>query len=74
MFDAGLIITLVGMLGVFLFLIILVISMDIMSNIIEKYFPEKEDSTPTKNKTTTDLEIAISIAAIKSFTAKENVK
>ncbi len=72
MFDAGLIITLVGMLGVFVFLVLLVISMSIMSTIIQKYMPEKEIVAPVKIKADRDVEIAVSIAAIKSFTAEEN--
>ncbi len=72
MFDAGLIITLVGMMGVFVFLVLLVISMSIMSTIIQKFMPEKEVVTPIKLKADRDVEIAVSIAAIKSFIAKGN--
>ncbi len=72
MFDAGLIITMVGMLGVFVFLIILVLSMNVMSAFIQKFLPEKEVVTPVKAKPSGDIEIAVSIAAIKSFTAKES--
>ena len=72
MFDAGLIITLVGMLGVFVFLVLLVISMSIMSKFIQKYLPEKEIVTKANTVLSTDLEIAVSIAAIKSFISKEN--
>lgn len=72
MFDVGLIITLVGMLGVFVFLVLLVFSMSIMSTIIQKVLPEKEVVTPVKTKPSQDIEIAIAIAAIKSYTSKEN--
>ncbi len=72
MFDAGLIITLVGMLGVFVFLVVLVISMSIMSKVIQKFIPEKEVSKPIKLKTDRDVEIAVSIAAIENFIAKGN--
>ncbi len=72
MFDAGLIITLVGMLGVFVFLIVLVLSMGLMSSFITKFLPEKEVSAPIKAKPTVEVEIAVAIAAIKSLSAKEN--
>lgn len=72
MFDVGLIITLVGMLGVFVFLVLLVFSMGIMSAIIQKVLPEKEVVAPVRSKPSQDIEIAIAIAAIKSFTSKEN--
>ncbi|QEN04477.1 oxaloacetate decarboxylase [Thiospirochaeta perfilievii] len=72
MFDVGLIITLVGMLGVFVFLILLVFSMSIMSTIIQKVLPEKEVVVPVKAKPTQELEIAIAIAAIKSLSSKES--
>lgn len=71
MFDAGLIITLVGMSGVFVFLILLVFSMSIMSSIIQKFMPEKEAVAQVKKAPSTDIEIAIAIAAVKSFTSKE---
>ncbi|OQY36768.1 MAG: hypothetical protein B6229_09440 [Spirochaetaceae bacterium 4572_7] len=72
MFNTGLIITLVGMLGVFVFLILLVISMGIMSKIIQKYLPEKVPITKKNKNPSGNVDIAISIAAIKSFIAKEN--
>ncbi len=72
MFDAGIIITVVGMLGVFVFLIILVLSMSVMSTFIQKFLPEKEVVAPVKSKPSGDIEIAVSIAAIQSFTAKES--
>jgi sodium pump decarboxylase gamma subunit len=71
-FDVGLIITLVGMLSVFVFLVLLVFSMSIMSTIIQKVLPEKEIVATVKSKPSTDIEIAIAIAAIKSHTSKEN--
>ena len=72
MFDVGLIITLVGMLGVFVFLILLVFSMSIMSTIIRKVLPEKEIVARVRSNPSQDIEIAIAIAAVKSFTSKEN--
>lgn len=72
MFNAGWIITLVGMIGVFTFLVLLVLSMSIMSTFIQKFLPEKEVVKPVKAKPSGDIEIAVSIAAIKSFTAKES--
>ena len=72
MFDIGLIITLVGMLGVFVFLVLLVFSMGIMSTIIQKVFPEKEVVATVKSKPSQDIEIAIAIAAIQNYTSKEN--
>lgn len=72
MFDVGLIITVVGMLGVFVFLIVLVFSMSIMSTLIQKVFPEKEVAAPVKSKPSQDIEIAIAIAAIKNLASKEN--
>ncbi|MGL1892300.1 MAG: OadG family protein [Spirochaetaceae bacterium] len=71
MFDAGLIITLVGMLGVFVFLILLVFSMSIMSSFIQKFIPEKEAVAQVKRAPSTDIEIAIAIAAVRSFTSRE---
>lgn len=71
MLNAGLIITIVGMLGVFVFLILLVFAMSIMSTIIQKILPEKEVVATVKSKPSTDLEIAIAIAAIQKFTTKE---
>ncbi len=72
MFDVGIIITLVGMLGVFVFLIVLVLAMGLMSKIIQKVAPEKEVVAQVKTKVSQDVEIAISIAAIQNFTTKEN--
>ncbi len=72
MFDAGLIITLVGMLGVFVFLVVLVLSMGIMSTFITKFLPEREVTSPIKAKPSVEVEIAVAIAAIKSVSAKEN--
>ena len=72
MFDEGLIITLVGMSGVFIFLILLVFSMGIMSRIIQKINPEEKTALPTKTKASPEIEIAIAIAAIKHYTSKEN--
>lgn len=72
MFDVGLIITLVGMLGVFTFLILLVISMGFMSKIIQKFLPEKEVAVPVRKSSSTDLEIAIAIAAIKNLSSGES--
>lgn len=72
MFDVGLIITLVGMLGVFVFLVLLVFSMGIMSTIIQKVLPEKEVVVPVKSKPSHDIEIAIAIAAVQQHSSKEN--
>ncbi len=72
MFDEGLIITLVGMSGVFIFLILLVFSMSIMSRIIQKISPENKTVLPTKTKASPEIAIAIAIAGIKHYTSKEN--
>lgn len=72
MFDVGLIITGVGMLGVFIFLILMVFAMDIMSKIIQKLLPEKEVVQPAKKRSSTDLEIAIAVAAIQNISNRES--
>jgi sodium pump decarboxylase gamma subunit len=65
MLEAGLIITAVGMLGVFVFLILLVLTMSFMSTIITKIFPEKKFLKVVKSRNLDDVEIAIAIAAVK---------
>lgn len=65
MLDDGLIIMAIGMLVVFAFLAIMVISMRSMSDLILKFFPEKEEPTPVRsgNAGANDVEVAIAIAA-----------
>jgi len=46
--NEGLVIMGVGMLVVFAFLTIMVISMGLMSNLILKFFPEKEEPIPVR--------------------------
>jgi len=48
MINEGLIIMGVGMLVVFAFLTIMVLSMGFMSNLVVKFFPEKEEPVPVR--------------------------
>jgi len=67
--ELGWIITGVGMLVVFLFLLLIVIVMNIMSGIVLKFFPEKEEPVKqSKGKSDNAAEIAVAIAAAKAFT------
>jgi oxaloacetate decarboxylase gamma subunit len=66
MINVGLIIMGVGMLVVFAFLTIMVISMRFMSGLILKFFPEKEEPVPVRAKAAPagdDAELAVAIAA-----------
>ncbi|MDD3150637.1 MAG: OadG family protein [Candidatus Gastranaerophilales bacterium] len=69
----GLVIMAVGMGAVFLFLIIMVISMNITSVVlakISKYIPEKEETTKKLEKVhEKNDEIAVVIAAVKAYCA-----
>jgi len=67
--ELGWIITGVGMGVVFLFLVLIVFVMNIMSGVILKYFPEKEEPV-AKSKTKSDnlAEIAAVIAAATAHT------
>ncbi len=76
MIDEGLIIMGVGMLVVFTFLTIMVLSMGFMSNLILKFFPEKEKPISISRKKTAavvstvvtdDTELAIAVAAAHSI-------
>jgi len=69
MIDEGLIITGVGMLVVFAFLIIMEISVRFMSNIILKFFPEKEEPIPVRRAAALadDSELAVAIAVAHSL-------
>ena len=65
----GLSLTIIGMSVVFVFLALLVVIMFILSGVINRFFPEKEE--PQKVKTVKDknnTEIAVAIAAVKAFT------
>ncbi len=65
MIDEGLIIMGVGMLVVFAFLILMEISVRSMSDLILKFFPEKEEPVPVRRAAaavTDDSELAIAIA------------
>ena len=70
MVDEGLIIMGIGMLVVFAFLTIMVLSMGFMSNLILKFFPEKEEPVSVlKIKAAAEAnntELAIAIAAAHS--------
>ncbi len=60
----------VGMLVVFAFLTIMVVSMKFMSSIILKFFPEKEEPVPVRAKAVPagdDAELAAVIAAAYTF-------
>ena len=67
MIDDGLIIMAVGMLVVFAFLTLMVISMRFMSGLVLKFFPEKEEPTPVRRPARAaggdDAELAVAIAA-----------
>ncbi len=72
MINDGLIIMAVGMLVVFAFLAIMVILMRFMSNLILRFFPEKEETTPARKTAASrsgqagaadDAEVAVAIAA-----------
>lgn len=66
---SGLIVTIVGMSVVFLFLALLVISTNVMSKIVLKFFPEPEKpAAPAVRKSSADAEIAVAIAAVKAHT------
>ena len=66
---SGLIVTIVGMLVVFLFLTLLVASTTVMSKIVLKFFPEPEKpAAPAVRRSSADAEIAVAIAAVKAHT------
>ncbi len=66
---SGFIVTIVGMSVVFLFLALLVVSTNIMSRIVLKFFPEPEKpAAPAVRKSSADAEIAVAIAAVKAHT------
>ena len=70
MIDEGLIIMGVGMLVVFAFLTIMVLSMGFMSSLILKFFPEKEEPVPVRRTTAAvadHTDVAIAIAAAHSL-------
>ena len=48
--NQGLIMTLVGMSGVFFFLVMLVYATKLTSSIVSKYFPAKSTAPPVKKK------------------------
>ena len=70
--ENGLELLVLGMGGVFLFLIIQVILMTITANFFKKYahlFPDKETAAPVKRPAAasrTNEEIAVAIAALKA--------
>ncbi len=66
MISDGLIIMGVGMLVVFAFLVLMVIAMRFMSNLVLKFFPEKEEPAPVRRAApaaSDDAELAVAIAA-----------
>ncbi len=72
MISDGLIIMAVGMLVVFAFLALMVISMRSMSSLVLKFFPEKEEPAPVRKAApasapapaaSDDAELAVAIAA-----------
>ncbi len=66
---SGLIVTIIGMSVVFLFLTLLVVSTNVMSKIVLKFFPEPEKpAAPAVRKSSADADIAIAIAAVKAHT------
>ena len=73
MLSSGGILMGVGMATVFLFLIILIIGMKIMSWIIVRFFPESEipvKSTSSGLGSANGVELAIAIAAAKTYSKK----
>ena len=71
--QQGLVVTIVGMGVVFSFLIVMIISMNIMSAIIRlinKLFPEEVAAIPVKSKSSSstddDIMTAIAVAVVKS--------
>jgi oxaloacetate decarboxylase gamma subunit len=68
--GVGLTITLVGMLVVFCFLALLVVSARLMSAVIVKFFPEKEEPVAQVKRVagSANTDVAIAIAAVKAFT------
>lgn len=68
MLAQGLTTTIVGMLVVFFFLALLVVSMKIMSGVLLKYFPEApEEPVQPRKRATDDSEIAAAVAAVTAF-------
>lgn len=55
----GVVLTVVGMLTVFLFLVLLVVSMVVLRVVVEKWFPERTSGD--------DRIAAIAIAAVRQF-------
>jgi len=71
MLTSGWILMGVGMSTVFLFLVILIVGMKVMSAIVVRFFPESE--APLKSVSTgsgAGVEIAIAIAAAKTYSKK----
>ena len=67
MIDDGLIIMAVGMLVVFVFLAVMVVTIQLMSNFILNVFPEPEEAAPAKGLSAgitggNDAEVALAIA------------
>ena len=52
-----------GMGTVFLFLIILIVMMNLMSTIIHKFFPEPHQNTDVQSKTNNNTKIVAAISA-----------
>lgn len=73
-FQQGLSVTLVGMVVVFLFLLILVMSMNVAFRTIKylnKVFPEKTQKAAVKRQSFEEEEIAVAIAAAKVFAGEQ---
>jgi len=66
MLREGSIIMLVGMGIVFLFLVLIVLSMRVMSGVVFRFFPEKEEE-PVKTKRSNEAEIAAVLAAVQAY-------
>jgi len=65
--ELGWIITGVGMLVVFSFLALIVVIMNLMSSVVLKFFPEKEEPVKqSKVKSDNLAEVAIAIAAARA--------
>ena len=66
MIASSFVIMVVGMAVVFSFLILLVISMSVLSAVVQKFFPEKEEEAPAPSSAQAEIAAAIAVAFSKS--------
>ncbi len=68
MIGQGVTAMIVGMLVVFSFLVILVFAMKLMSFVINKWFPEREEPAhPARKSASRETEIAVAVAAARAY-------